>query len=196
MMATQASCKIYASRCDVEPRELIEVFHRWIQRGRTGELLIDVADYSHVHGGPGVMLIAHDGFYAMDEEQGRPGMKWRRRRGEPAAAYGLLCEAAERALAGAAELEQHLPGRVAFDGSELLVGFDDRLRVTSTPESFQALRGDLDRLAAAAYGSGAGSVEPSGDPRGCFRARLQSSEAPSLSQLRQRLKLAGSAELP
>ena len=47
--------------------KLIPVYHRWIQRNALEDLLIDVADYSHVPSGPGVMLIAHEGNYALDE---------------------------------------------------------------------------------------------------------------------------------
>ena len=52
-----------ASRVDQE--EFIPVFHDWIQNP-SGELLIDVVDYRHVHDGPGVILIAHDAHYAID----------------------------------------------------------------------------------------------------------------------------------
>ena len=44
--------------------KLIPVYHRWIQQNALEDLLIDVADYSHVPSGPGVMLIAHEGNYA------------------------------------------------------------------------------------------------------------------------------------
>ena len=47
--------------------KLIPIYHRWIQQGPLEDLLIDVADYSHVPSGPGVMLIAHEGNYALDE---------------------------------------------------------------------------------------------------------------------------------
>ncbi len=47
--------------------KLIPMYHRWIQQKMLEDLLIDVADYSHVPAGPGVMLIAHEGNYALDE---------------------------------------------------------------------------------------------------------------------------------
>ena len=44
-----------------EPEEaalepLIPVFHSWIEEQVFEELLLDVADYRHVHAGPGVVL--------------------------------------------------------------------------------------------------------------------------------------------
>ena len=47
--------------------KLIPVYHRWIQHSALQGLLIDVADYSHVPAGPGVMLIAHEGNYALGD---------------------------------------------------------------------------------------------------------------------------------
>ena len=53
--------------------EFIPIFHRWIQNKALSDLLIDVADYSHVHAGPGILLIAHEGNYAVDETGNRRG---------------------------------------------------------------------------------------------------------------------------
>ena len=52
---------------EVDILKLIPIYHRWIQHNALEDLLIDVADYSHVPAGPGVMLIAHEGNYALDE---------------------------------------------------------------------------------------------------------------------------------
>jgi hypothetical protein len=41
--------------------EFIPIFHGWIQRkALAGHQLIDVHDYSHVTGGPGILLVAHE----------------------------------------------------------------------------------------------------------------------------------------
>src|SRR3972149_5360474 len=54
------------------PRAVVPVFHEWIQTHRLeDELLIDVADYSHVHHGPGVLLISHEAQYSLDQAGGR-----------------------------------------------------------------------------------------------------------------------------
>jgi hypothetical protein len=57
-----------------EARDLVPVFHGWIRDRRIPhELLIDVADYSHVHQGPGVILVGHRAMYGIDRTDGRPG---------------------------------------------------------------------------------------------------------------------------
>ena len=48
--------------------DFIPVFHNWIQEKVVSDhLLIDVADYSHIPDGPGVMLISHEGHYSLDQ---------------------------------------------------------------------------------------------------------------------------------
>ena len=42
-------------------------------------LLIDVADYSHIPDGPGVMLIAHEGHFSLDQEKYQPGIMYMRK---------------------------------------------------------------------------------------------------------------------
>src|SRR5919205_421212 len=55
------------------------VFNSWIQTQRLEELLIDVADYLHVHNGPGIMLIGHDADYSLDNRAGRLGLLYNRK---------------------------------------------------------------------------------------------------------------------
>ena len=61
-------------------KNYIPLFHGWIQdKSIFDHLLIDVADYSHVIDGPGVMLIAHEGHFSLDQEGMLPGMMYMRK---------------------------------------------------------------------------------------------------------------------
>jgi hypothetical protein len=61
-------------------REFIPVFHGWIQQqALPGHLLIDVHDYSHVHHGPGILLVAHEANISVDEAEGRRGLVYIRK---------------------------------------------------------------------------------------------------------------------
>ena len=67
-----------------EPEEadlesLIPMFHGWIQRQVFEELLLDVADYRHVHAGPGVILIGHEANYSVDNTDERWGVRYNRK---------------------------------------------------------------------------------------------------------------------
>jgi len=61
-------------------KEFIPVFHTWIQDKLIEDhLLLDVADYSHIPDGPGVMLIAHEGSFSLDQEKYKPGIMYMRK---------------------------------------------------------------------------------------------------------------------
>jgi hypothetical protein len=63
-----------------QPKDFIPVFHEWIQNKVVEDhLLIDVADYSHMKDGPGVMLIAHEGNFSLDQENLQPGILYMRK---------------------------------------------------------------------------------------------------------------------
>ena len=46
----------------------VAVFHDWIRRGATEDLLIDVVSYEHVPAGPGVLLLGHEVDYAIRQD--------------------------------------------------------------------------------------------------------------------------------
>lgn len=128
--------KVLASReSAAAPEEFIPVFHRWITERVLPELLIDVADYSHVHEGPGVLLVGHDAIYAYDESRGEPGLLYSRRRETAPETAGIrtLDERLESLLLCAfracdqIEAEPQLDGRVAFDRHRIELRVNDRL---------------------------------------------------------------------
>ena len=61
-------------------KDFIPVFHTWIQENAVDDhLLVDVADYSHILDGPGIMLVAHEGNFSLDNENHQPGMLYMRK---------------------------------------------------------------------------------------------------------------------
>lgn len=184
LRAAQPMAKIYAEAFDGRVRDFIPVFHRWIQRQRTGTLLVDVHDYSHVHEGPGIILVGHEAIYAMDLGEGRIGLAVKRRRGEPQAVEAALAEALAETARAAAFLEEDVPG-LRFGTADLLVGFDDRLHAASAEAFFGDAGPDLTRLAERSFAA-EGRVSPAFEPRGPFRARLEGQPL-ALSALRARL---------
>jgi hypothetical protein len=133
-----------------EPRAVIELFHRVIRERLLDGLLIDVTDYSHVHQGPGVMLIGHEANYSTDEAGGRPGLLYSHKRDAPGAVTApfeeRLAGAARSALAAARRIEEELG--VPIHGGELLVRWNDRLLAPDDDETVAAARPPLEALAA------------------------------------------------
>ena len=159
--------KVLASReSAAAPEEFIPVFHRWITERVLPELLIDVADYSHVHQGPGVLLVGHDAIYAYDESGGEPGLLYSRRRETAPETAGIrtLDERLESLLLGAfracdqIEAEPRLKGRVTFDRHRIELRVNDRL-VPRDDDTVAALESAFSRaLAASGVGNGDGPV--------------------------------------
>ncbi len=73
--------KLYlnANSC-FKSKDLIPAFHNWIQeKAVSNHILIDVADYSHIPDGPGVMLVAHEGNFSLDQENYKLGIMYMRK---------------------------------------------------------------------------------------------------------------------
>jgi hypothetical protein len=149
---------------------LVPVFQRWIQQHSVEGLLIDVADYKHVHQGPGVILIGHEGDYGFDLRGGRPGLLYTRKR----EIQGTLVDNLQLALRLASDACRKLAAEPTLNGlrfseDRVEIFFLDRLAVPNTPEAFVGLR----PLVAALYPPETAqieSVEP--DPRKPLTIRL------------------------
>ena len=58
----------------------IPIFHEWIQKNKIpNHIMVDVADYKHIPDGPGIMLIAHEGNFSIDLENGEVGLLYIRK---------------------------------------------------------------------------------------------------------------------
>ncbi|HSB02523.1 MAG TPA: hypothetical protein VLE49_17855 [Anaerolineales bacterium] len=126
---------------EVKLEEYSGVFNNWIRRHVLPELLIDVADYIHVHNGPGVILIGHEADYSLDNRAGRLGLLYNRKAQLDGSVQEKLAQAAGAALTAARLLEKE--NGVKFSGQEIQVTINDRLLVPNTPETFAALEPDF-----------------------------------------------------
>jgi hypothetical protein len=164
------SVKIFARNpVDVDWKALIRVYHRWIQQNAFPEALhIDVADYSHVPSGPGVMLIGHNAAISLDNRQGRVGMLYNRKTVLEDSDGGKLRHSYEGAVAAARRLveEPEFRGHIAFDESDFEITVNDRLISPNTQESW-------DRIRAAVAAVFDGECEWNGPGRELLRVRVR-----------------------
>src|SRR5579862_1490469 len=132
--------------------KLIPIYHRWIQQDLLEDLLIDVADYSHVPGGPGVMLIAHEGNYALDETGHERGVLYYSKHRLAGELPERLAQVARKALKAAQLMsgEATLAGTFSLPGNRLQFFANDRLVAPNVGAAYTslepALRQFLDRL--------------------------------------------------
>jgi len=137
--------KLFADSSAPEPvpvREFIPVFHSWIQKQAIeNHLLIDVHNYSHIHNGPGILLVAQEGNFSIDMADGRMGLLYyRKKSGDDIAAVLKTALAACKLL----ESDPALGGRLRFRTDEMLVVTNDRLLAPNDDQTFAELKPSLD----------------------------------------------------
>lgn len=123
---------------------LIPVFHEWIASNALDEMLIDVADYSHVHEGPALMLVALEADYVFDFADGRPGLRYIRKRNLPAALNEALALVIGQAARAAALLEDATSA--TFNASTVEIDFLDKLRFDPSQADFSQLEETLGNI--------------------------------------------------
>ena len=70
--------KIKSLQTDVE--SFVHLFHNWIQEDKIpNHIMVDVVDYKHLPDGPGIMLIAHEGYFSLDFEDNELGLLYMRK---------------------------------------------------------------------------------------------------------------------
>jgi hypothetical protein len=165
---------------------LTGVFNGWIQRRLAPELLVDVADYRHVHHGPGVLLVGHEANYSLDQSGGRLGLLYNRKAPVEGSDHDRLAQAARALLTAAQRLEAETSLR--FDPSRLQLFVNDRLAAPNTPETFAALQPALTAFFQRLYGPGVTLDYDGADPRQRFTVEIHSPNPATLSALLQRLE--------
>jgi hypothetical protein len=147
---------------------MIGMFHRWIQEDRLPGTLIDVHDYTHVPGGPGVLLVAHEWHLRTDEAGGRVGLEFELKREGSRSLVERVREAIVRVFGAAAALEEDTADDdpVRFGVRELAFRFTDRLAVPATDAAFDQLAVELESLLGEFYGEAAFEFERVGHERG------------------------------
>jgi hypothetical protein len=141
--------------------EFVPVFHRWIQRGPIDQLLIDVHNYAHVHEGTGILLVGHEGDFAIDVGEGRTGLLYTLKRGSHDSLESAVRVALRRAALGAALLEQDvsLRGRVSVETAHFELTIPDRLAYPNRPDVFEEIKDELSSVILKASGVANVSLE-------------------------------------
>ncbi len=171
MELQHVNVKIYVDGdLKVDPARFIEVFHQWIRDEALDELLIDVADYRHVPAGPGVLLVAREADYSMDNADNRWGLRYNRKAvldgGNEDRFRQALRSAAQACLLLEAQLEDE--GPLKFSRQEFELFINDLALVTNTPETYAACKPELEAFLNNVLGHGEFSLEHRSDPRSRF----------------------------
>ena len=162
--------------------DFIEIFHSWIQA--SDGIYHDVADYSHMQAGPGIVLVAGDAHVSIDESGNRRGLVFSQKAPLAGSNQEKLRAVLHAALENCRKLEAEpaLRGKLRFAANESVISLNDRLRGANAQESFDAIKGDVESVAAQLFGGGAVSLARDAEPRQRLNVHIKTSAAVDLSK--------------
>jgi len=162
--------------------DFIEIFHSWIQA--TDGIYHDVADYSHMQAGPGIVLVANDANISIDESGNRRGLLFSQKAPLDGTNQEKLRTVLRSALENCRKLEAEpaLRGKLRFAANEAVISLNDRLLGENSQETFDAVKGDIEAVAQQLFGGATVSVERDDDARRQFNLHVKSSAAIDLAK--------------
>jgi hypothetical protein len=157
---------------------VVPVFHSWIQDQVYDEQLVDVADYTHVPAGPGVILIGLEGDYSVDNTDARLGVRYNRKVVLEGSNQDRLNQAARAALNACQRLEEDpsLEGKLRFNGQDVEVFINDRLLAPNNEDTRQKLKPEFQKFGDQLFGAGNYSLTWNEDPRRLLTVFLKASQ--------------------
>ncbi len=191
MELQHVNVKIYADGdLKVAPERFIEVFHQWIQEQALDELLIDVADYRHVPAGPGVLLVAHEADYSMDNTDNRWGLRYNRKAPLDGGNRARFGQALRSAVNACLRLEAQLAddGPLKFSRHEFELFINDRALAPNTPETMAACKPEVEAFLMRLLGHGEFILEQRNDPRSLFGVKVKVARPFDLGAILQTLE--------
>ena len=165
--------KIFVEReLPVAMEPFIGVFHRWVAEQAMEHVLIDVADYRHIHDGPGVVLVGLEVDYSLDQTGGRHGLRFNQKGPVEGTDLDRVAHSYAQAAEACTRLESAMPG-LKFDRGDYRVWINDRALAANTPEVRAAFREALDSFVATQAGSQDATIELCEDPRQLVSAHVR-----------------------
>lgn len=163
--------------------DFIAVFHGWIQA--TDGIYHDVADYSHMQDGPGMVLVAREAHVSMDETGGRRGLLYSQKTPLPGTNQEKLCAVLRAALENCRRLtnEPALEAKLCFRINEVEIAVNDRLAVPNTKQSFDTLKPDFDSAARRLFRPVGYALTHKADSRQRFTVTIHAAQPMSLEAL-------------
>jgi hypothetical protein len=177
--------KLYLNNTDADLAAVIPVFHNWIQDQIFEELLIDVADYRHVHHGPGLMLVGHEADYSLDQTDGIFGLLYNRKAPLSGTNLDCLTQATRASLIATQKLEAdpRLNGRLKFNGQDIQIVINDRRLAPNDESTRDAVAPDIQTFADQLFGRSEYTQSFNKDPRRLLSATLHASRQFSVGEL-------------
>jgi hypothetical protein len=184
MELQKINVKFFVAQPDNVPlTAFIDVFHSWIQA--TDGIYHDVADYSHMHAAPGIVLVSSGANISIDETGSQRGLLYNCKRHLRGSNGERLREVFRAALENCQRLEQEpaLHGQIKFMVTEALISINDRLLAPNTEESFEKIKPEIESFARTLYAGEEIVLERDRDPRKRLSIHMKTAHPASVDQL-------------
>ena len=183
MELQKLNVKLFVEQPNAIPlADFIEIFHAWIQA--TDGVYHDVADYSHMQAGPGIVLVAHDAHVSIDESGNRRGLVFSQKAPLAGSNQERLRTVLRAALENCRKLEAEpaLGGKLRFTANEAVISVNDRLLGGNSPEAFDEIKGDVENVARQLFGGAPVIVDRDAESRQRLNVRVKTSAALDTAQ--------------
>ena len=154
---------------------VVPVFHEWIQKRVCEELLIDVADYRHVQGGPGVVLIGHEANYSVDNTDNRLGIRYNRKAALQGTNHFRFSQALRAALQACQRIEsdERLGQEFRFNRREIGLFVNDRMLAPNPEGPSDSVRSDFRNFFKSVVGDDEFELTFETNPRSVFGVEVR-----------------------
>jgi len=168
---------------DLDP--VLTIFDRWRQETDHPEDWVDLADYAHMHLGPGVMMAGKRAHFAVDTNEPGVGLLYRGRKDFDGAVEERLLEAFRRALRLMTRLvsEPEFPSGLPVRSEDWLVAINDRLGFPNDDATEEQLKPGLLATLDHIFGEGGYQLERDADPQHLYSSRLRADQRRDLNEL-------------
>ena len=157
--------------------DFIDLFHGWIQS--TDGIYHDVADYTHMQEGPGVLLVADDANLSIDESENRRGLLFSQKKPLSGSNHEKLVAVLRAALENCRRLEDETrsKGPIRFSGNEVTVAINDRLQAPNTDDTFNEIRPEIEAVAQRLFDGTAFTLHRDADSRKRFNVTVRAAQS-------------------
>ena len=168
--------------------DAFRIFNAWIPQ-TTDEVLIDVADYTHLPHGPQTLLVGHEANYSLDNTDRRLGLMYARKQPVTGTAAERFGDAFAQTLKACLRLEEEasLQGKVRFQGSECWLLVNDRLHAANDEATLAQVRTDLESVLDRLYAGASYEIAQDKDPQQRFSVHIRSASEDGVATLLRNL---------
>ncbi len=163
----QIDIKVFAEDAsDVKATEFVAVLQRWIREHTIPGTLIDVADYSHIHNGAGIILVGHQYNLSIDYGDGRMGLLVHYKLPAEETLEKRIEAAIKLAFDACALLEEEgeFKARLKFSRTDFRFLASDRLHAPNSDDTYAAVAPVLESAGKSATGGDAALTRINEDP--------------------------------